>query len=106
MSLRGFQRRFLRGQAHSLRPSVEVGRSGITDAVVKAVKLALLDHELIKVRLVSPDDKKAMAAEVAERTSAHLCGLIGHQVILYCPHPKEPVIQLPTRSEDKDDDAG
>ena len=96
-SLAGFQRRFLRGKAHSLRPAVEIGRAGISGAVIAEVKRALDDHELIKVRLQRPEDKKAMAAEIAARCAAHLCGLIGHQVILYRRHPTEPTIELPER---------
>ena len=55
---------------------------------------ALDTHELIKVRLHEPDDKKRDARLLAERTEAALCGLIGHTVILYRPHPDEPKITL------------
>jgi RNA-binding protein len=95
--LRGFQRRHLRAQAHALRPVVEIGQAGITDAVLTALERALVDHELVKVRLRDPDDKKAMAAALAERTASELCGLVGHTVILYRPHPETPRIRLPER---------
>jgi RNA-binding protein len=94
-SLSGAQRSFLRGKAHVLRPVVQVGQSGVTTPLVAAVNQALLDHELIKVRLYRPENKKALAAELAEKTGAHLCGLIGHTVILYRPHPEKPRIRLP-----------
>lgn len=93
--LSGHQRKFLRGLAHPLRPVVQVGHDGITDGVVQAVEQALLDHELIKVRMHEPADKKAMATELARRSGAALCGLIGHTAILYRPHPETPTIQLP-----------
>ena len=93
-SLTGAQRQKLRGRAHSLEPVVLVGQSGVTDAVVKAVDEALLAHELIKVRLLKPEDKHAAAAEVAERAHAALCGLVGHTVILYRPHSTKPRIVL------------
>jgi RNA-binding protein YhbY len=54
----------------------------------------LLDHELIKVQMREPEDKKAMARHLAEATSAALCGLLGHTVILYRPHPETPTIAL------------
>ncbi len=95
--MRGFQRTWLRGRAHDLKPVVQVGQSGITDAVVRAVDQALLDHELIKVRLHEPASKKNMAADLAERTGAEMCGLIGHTVILYRAHPEAPRIVLPER---------
>jgi RNA-binding protein len=76
---------------------VQVGQNGVTEAVVEATTQALLDHELIKVRLHEPDDKKAMADELATATGAQLCGLIGHTVILYKRHPEEPKIKVPSK---------
>ncbi|MCP3984278.1 MAG: ribosome assembly RNA-binding protein YhbY [bacterium] len=93
--LSGAQRRWLRGQAHALRPVIQVGGGGLSQAVLGAVDQALLAHELIKVRLIQPEDKKAAARELAERSGAELCGLVGHTVILYRPHPEEPKLELP-----------
>ncbi len=95
--MQGFQRRYLRGLAHGLKPIVQVGAGGVSDGVVEATSQALEDHELIKVRLHEPEDKKAMAEALARLCQAELCGLVGHTVILYRPHPEEPVIQLPKR---------
>ena len=92
--LTGAQRQHLRGRAHGLEPVVMVGHAGVTGAVVKSVDEALAAHELIKVRLHQPEDKRALASELAERGGAALCGLIGHTVILYRPHPTRPRIPL------------
>lgn len=93
--LTGAQRRFLRGRANPLKPLVHVGASGLTEGVIAATDRALLDHELVKVRLHQPDDKHAAADELAARTGAALAGVIGHTVILYRPHPDEPRLRLP-----------
>jgi len=99
--LLGHQKKFLRGKAHSLEPKVHVGAEGVSDAVIAQVIQVFRTHELIKVRLREPDDKKGMALALAERTGSHLCGLVGHTVILYRPDPEEPKIQLPeARSAD------
>jgi RNA-binding protein len=90
--LTGRQRKSLRGLAHRLEPVVLVGREGVTDAVVRAVGEALLTHELIKVRLHEPEDKKSDAQALADGAGAALCGLVGHTVILYRPHPERPKI--------------
>jgi RNA-binding protein len=84
------QRRALRAQAHALQPVVQVGQAGATEAVLRAVEDALLAHELIKVRLLAPEDRHLAAAALAEAAGACLCGLIGHVVILYRPHPEKP----------------
>jgi RNA-binding protein len=95
--LRGFQRRWLRGSAHALRPVVQVGDEGVSEGVVRALDQALLDHELVKVRLQKPGDKKSTAAELAHAARAHLCGVVGHTVILYRAHPETPKLVLPER---------
>ncbi len=94
-ALTSSQRKHLRGLAHGLKPVVQVGGAGVSEAVVEETREALLAHELIKVRLREPEDKKAMAAELAQRAGAELCGLVGHTVILYKRHPEEPKIKVP-----------
>lgn len=93
-ALTGKQRKRLRGLAHALEPVVRIGQAGVTEAVVRSVDEALLAHELIKVRLREPDDKKADSAALADRAGAALCGLVGHTAILYRPHPDHPRIAL------------
>jgi RNA-binding protein len=89
------QRRYLKGLAQRLEPAVRVGDAGITEAVLRALDEALRHHELVKVRMRQPEDKKAMAARLAEASGAVLLGLVGHTVVLYRAHPDDPVIALP-----------
>lgn len=93
--LHSSHKKFLRGKAHHLKPLVLVGQSGVTEGVIQSVNDALLAHELIKVRLREPEDKKLMAQEIAKQSQSHLCGLIGHTLILYRTHPEKPQIRLP-----------
>jgi len=95
--LASYQRKALRGLANPLRPIVHVGEAGVSDQVLRALDEALLAHELVKVRLLAPEDKKATARALAEKSGAALCGLVGHTVILYRPHPEDPRIELPER---------
>jgi RNA-binding protein len=88
------QRKHLRGVAHSLEPVVQVGQGGVTEAVLRSLDEALLAHELVKVRLREPEDKHGDATRLAEGAGAALCGLVGHTVILYRPHPETPRIVL------------
>ena len=74
-------------------------RAEVRDGVLGALDRALEDHELVKVRLREPEDKKAAANELADRSGSELCGLVGHTVILYRPHPERPRIELPTRDD-------
>lgn len=94
LTLTSKQRSTLRGMAHRLEPVVQVGRPGVSAQVIRAVDAALLTHELIKIRLHEPDDKKAAAHALAAQTGAALCGLVGHTVILFRPHPEQPRIKF------------
>ena len=50
-TLTGKQRRHLRALGHHLRPLVQVGKEGVTPSLVEALKVAIVDHELVKVKL-------------------------------------------------------
>jgi len=86
--LKGSQKKYLRAQAHHLKPLVMVGAKGVTDGLIGSVDLALADHELIKVKFVEfKEAKKEIAAEIAQATKSELVGLIGNIAILYRPNP-------------------
>jgi RNA-binding protein len=97
MSLTGKQRRHLRALAHPLRPVVQVGKEGVTEALIAAVDRALADHELIKVKLGENADleRHAAAAALAEATHAEVAQVLGNTLLLYRPDPERPTIQLP-----------
>ena len=68
VSLTGAQRRALRARGHHLEPVVQLGKSGLSDAVVKATRDALDRHELVKVRLLPecPADRREGHQPVSE----------------------------------------
>lgn len=83
--LTGKQKRFLRAEAHHLDPIFQVGKGGISEAMLVQIKQALNVRELIKVRILDncEFDKKEVAADLAEGSSAELVQLIGLTVVLY-----------------------
>jgi RNA-binding protein len=93
--LNGAQRRHLRGLAHTRKPLIFVGEAGISESLVRALDEALAAHELVKVRLRQPEDKRAAARALADASHAALCGVVGHTVVLYRPDPKSPKIEIP-----------
>jgi len=96
--LLGFQRRYLRGLANTLKPVVFIGKNGLTDDVFEAIDEELDNHELIKIRFNEfKDQKKALAAEISQRCNCHQVGVIGHVALFYRQHPEpeERDIQLP-----------
>lgn len=89
--------RHLRSLGHHLDPIVQIGKEGITDAVVKATRDALRAHELVKVRVgaEAPVDRKDAGEELAARAGAALAQTLGRTLLLYKRHPHDPKIALP-----------
>lgn len=90
-TLVGFQRKFLRGLAHPLKPLILIGQNGAGLPVVKALDEALTSHELVKVKFLEGKEKtakKVTAEDLRVKTNAHLVGMIGHIAIFYRPHPQ------------------
>ena len=97
-ALKGSQRKYLRAQAHHLKPLVIIGAKGVTEPLLGSVDLALKDHELIKIKFGEfKDAKKAISEEIAQATKSELVGLIGNIAILYRrqPDPEKRKIKLP-----------
>ncbi len=99
MSMTGKAVRHLRALGHALDPVVQIGKSGITPALVKQTNVQLAAHELIKVRVATeaPVDRKEAAAELARETKSELAQLLGRTFLLYrAPAPgKKRKIALP-----------
>ena len=100
--LNGFERAHLRGLAHRLKPVVQVGQKGVTEALVRAVDRALENHELIKVKFVDlkeKDEKQAVARTLEEAVRCELVGMIGHTGLFFRRHadPEKRKVRLPER---------
>jgi RNA-binding protein len=85
-------RKTLRAAGHRLSPVVQVGKEGLTSAVVQALGEQLLAHELIKVKVgsESPEDRFEVAAGLAALPGAGVVQVIGRIVVLYRRHPYRP----------------
>ena len=96
--LKGSQRKWLRGQAHALRPVVLIGRQGLSESALREIDFALDTHELIKVQAVAPKtEKQVLASRVEAELGAETVGMIGHVLILYRrqPDPELRKVELP-----------
>lgn len=95
--LTGKQKHHLRSLAHSLKPVVQIGKSGLNAEMHKQIDGQLLDHELIKIRILesSPLDQRQCAQEVEADDTLELVQIIGKTLVLFRPNPDKPTIQLP-----------
>ena len=90
ISLTARERQHLKDRAHALEPGVQVGHSGITDALTAEVDRALTAHELIKVKVGAADraDRVAIGDEICARTGAAAVHRVGKVLILWRPRPE------------------
>ena len=92
------QRDYLRKTAHDLRPVVQIGKQGLTPALISAIETALVAHELIKIKFIEhKDDKRDLLEQISAQTQSGLVALIGNVAILYRenPNPHKRQIILP-----------
>ncbi|MCC6793765.1 MAG: ribosome assembly RNA-binding protein YhbY [Candidatus Hydrogenedentes bacterium] len=90
MPLTSSQREALKRQAHHLKPTVYVGKQGVTPTVVKTTDEVLLAQELIKVKFNDrKDEKRELSDTLAGETQAQVVGILGNIATLYRQHPEE-----------------
>jgi RNA-binding protein len=84
--LEGFQRKYLRGLAHGLKPVILIGQKGLTDELVKSAEQAFQSHELIKVKFndfKEKEQKNEISRILEEKTRSELVGAVGHIYIFF-----------------------
>lgn len=94
-------RRALRAAGHHLSPVVQVGKEGVTPAVVEQLAGALAVHELVKVKVgtESPEDRFEAAARLGEEAKAQIAQVLGRTVLAYRRHPEKPRFEPLTAAE-------
>ena len=100
--LAGYQKKYLKGLAHGLKPVVMVGQKGMTASSTQAIDEALNTHELIKIKFIEHKEKKQKAALVQKISNTLGCecvAVIGHTAIMYRQHsdPEKRRISIPHR---------
>ena len=78
------QRSKLRSLAHHIKPSVYIGKLGLTKGVYTSINQSLETHELIKVKFNESKELRSDLLDSSEdKLSASVVGSIGNTVILY-----------------------
>lgn len=95
----GKQRSFLKKLAHSLEPTVYIGKSGLTENIKKEMETGFESRELIKVKIQEgcPLDPKETANELADELEAEFVQAIGRKFTLYRESKENKQIELPRK---------
>jgi RNA-binding protein len=94
----GKERAAFRAQANHLEPLFQVGKGGMSEALIKQTDDALRARELIKVKVLlesSPITPRETADELAKATGAEVIQVSGGVIVLYreSPELKEKALQ-------------
>lgn len=95
--LTGKQKRFLRAEAHHLKPIFQVGKIGVNENMIEQIRDVLEKRELIKVSVLQNclEDKNVVADKLSEGVEAEIVQIIGNNIILYKESAENKQIQLP-----------
>ncbi len=84
MPLSRSDKKHFRTRGHHLKPVLQLGDKGFTDAVSDELDKRLEDHELIKIKLhTSRDERRQRVDTICERLEAEEVQLIGDTLLLY-----------------------
>ena len=92
LTLTAEQRSALRSEDHALKPVVLIGAEGLTDAVLKEIKVHLDAHQLIKVRVFGDEREERLAIyeDICDRLNAAPIQHIGKLLVIYKPEQAKP----------------
>ena len=95
--LTGKQKQYLKSAASHFPAVVQIGKEGITDAVVASVNDVLTARELIKVKINQNSDEEISHAAglLAETLDCEIVQIIGRNCILFKQKDKESRYELP-----------
>ena len=85
MKLRGKQKRYLRAQAHNMRPLFQVGKEGLTPNWLKQIEDAIEKRELLKINMLQNAlvEDVEVVAYIENNSKIQVVQKIGHVFVLY-----------------------
>lgn len=80
------ERARLRAEANGLDPIFQIGKEGITDAVIAQLEDTFNTRELFKIKVhleTSPEGPKELATKIAEATGCDIIQVIGGTIVVF-----------------------
>lgn len=91
------QRAYLRGQANTLEPIFQIGKTGLSENLLTQLSDALDARELIKISVLetAPDTAKNLSIEIANSIDTEVIQVIGSKITLFRQKKKDSRYTLP-----------
>ena len=80
------ERAKLRAEANGLDPIFQIGKEGVTDAVIAQIEDTFNTRELFKIKVhleTSPEGPKEIATKIAEATGCDVVQVIGGTIVVF-----------------------
>lgn len=80
------ERAKLRAEANGLDPIFQIGKEGITDAVVAQLEDTFNTRELFKIKVhleTAPESPKELASKIADATKCDIIQVIGGTIVVF-----------------------
>ena len=99
MSLKGYQRKYLRSLAHHLTPTVFIGKNDLSSGVFNSINDAFSKKELIKIKIHKKEKENYLIEEIVKVNKCDVVGSIGRMLIAYKQNadPELRKIKLPKK---------
>ena len=85
LKLRAKHKKYLKRLVNKEIPTVQIGKEGITDNIIRHIDEVLEHNELIKINILDIDSYplKETAGELSQKTNSAVIKTIGKKIILY-----------------------
>ena len=84
------ERAEFRAQANSLEPLFQIGKGGMSEALIEQTSDALRKRELIKLKVLlesAPESPREFADKLAQATGSEVIQVVGGSIVLYKENP-------------------
>ncbi|MBE6104232.1 MAG: YhbY family RNA-binding protein [Erysipelotrichaceae bacterium] len=91
------QRQYLKGLANTLKPLVQIGKSGLNENIIVSVDEVLEAHELCKISILNtcPQETGEIALDLSSATNSDIVSQLGRKIVLFRRNLKKGTITLP-----------
>ena len=84
MKISSKKKQMLKGLAHSIKPSIIIGKEGLSKGTLNSITNALENKELIKIKFnVFKNEKHIMSKKIENICESNIIGMIGNILILF-----------------------
>ncbi len=96
MVLNTTKKKRLKAIGHALQPTINIGKSDLTEGVINKILRELEIHELVKIKILNNAaiPVKEAVQEIVKRTGAAAIKVIGFTALLYKRNEDNPVIEF------------